>query len=231
MYSVKKSKKYGVMHRIWCLLRGHSLARIMMNEALARETLSGRTVDVGGAHKPDYFDYFRQDASVRIESVDGLFSEIDFECDPLPFSDGSVDTVVLCNVLEHIYRYTHLLGEVRRMLKSDGHLIGFVPFWVGYHPDPHDYFRYTREALTRIFADAGFKDVRILPVGGGPILANFNTIVLSLPRLARPVAYLFYVAFDALFMRLRPQSVQRNPLGFTFFAVGVRDSNRIELRS
>jgi SAM-dependent methyltransferase len=198
------------------LSRGQSLTRILMNEALAHETIRGEVVDVGGGHHPDYFDFLRHIGEVHLEAVDASFSGIDFEKDPLPFNDASADTVILCNVLEHIYDYRFLMQQVRRILKADGRLIGFVPFWIGYHPDPHDYFRYTGEALKRLLAEEGFNHIEIKPVGGGPLLANFNTLVLSLPRVLRPVAYLWYAVFDAFFLALRPRSRERNPLGFLF---------------
>jgi SAM-dependent methyltransferase len=200
------------------MLRGQSLARILMNESLAHETMRGRVIDVGGGRNPDYFAYLKKENVVSIEAVDASFTAIDFEIDPLPFTDAYADTVLLCNVLEHIYAHQYVLKQVHRVLKEGGQLIGFVPFWVGYHPDPHDYFRYTNEALQRMLHDAGFKNIRILPIGGGPFFANFNTIVLSLPRVARPLVYLFYVAIDTLFVILRPKSRMRNPLGYQFNA-------------
>jgi SAM-dependent methyltransferase len=206
------------MRRMRFLLRGQSLARILMNEALAHETLRGSVVDVGGGHHPDYFDFLRRAGEVQVRVLDASLSGIDFEKDPFPFGEASADTILLCNVLEHIYDYRFLLRQVRRILKEGGQLIGFVPFWVGYHPDPHDYFRYTGEALQRILAEADFKDTRIRTIGGGPVLANFNTLVLSLPRILRPLAYLPYAVLDALFLTLSPKSRGRNPLGFLFTA-------------
>lgn len=206
------------MRRMRFLLQGQSLARILMNEALARETLHGRVVDIGGGHHPDYFDYLQRTDEVQLDIIDASISGIDFEKDPLPFEDTYADTVLLCNVIEHIYEYAFLMRQVRRILKKNGHLIGFVPFWVGYHPDSHDYFRYTKEALKRILEEIGFQQIKIVPVGGGPFLANFNTIVLSVPRMLRPLFYCIYAAIDALFVWLRPQSVERNPLGYKFTA-------------
>jgi SAM-dependent methyltransferase len=192
------------------------MLRILMNRSLGDETLRGKVVDIGGGRNPDYFDYFKKEGDIMVEPIDGSLSGIDFETDAVPHADGSIDTVILCNVLEHVYNYEHLLAEVRRIMKADGQLIGFVPFWIGYHPDPRDFFRYTKEALERIFKDVGFSDARIRAIGGGPILANFNTIVLSLPRFARPLLYLWYAPLDWLFVRLRPRSKARNPLGFLF---------------
>lgn len=207
-----------LIHTLRCLSRGQTMARILMNRGLGEETLRGRVIDVGGGRAPDYFDYFKKEGVTLIEPVDGSISGIDFEADALPYQEQSVDTVVACNLLEHIYNHKRLLSEMHRVLKPGGQLIGFVPFWVGIHLDPHDYFRYTPESLERLLAEAGFRDIRVRAVGGGPILANFNTIVLSVPRIVRPPLYIWYATFDKLFVRLRPRSRQRNPLGFIFTA-------------
>ncbi len=206
------------------LLKGQTLARILMNEALSRETLRGKVVDVGGGRNPDYFNFFKKDGVVQIEPIDVSLSGIDFETDALPYSNDSVDTVIACNVLEHVYNYSFLLGEMSRILKpKTGRIIGFVPFWVGYHPDPHDYFRYTHEALKRILDEAGFGEICISTIGGSPIIANFNTVVLSVPRIIRPLLYFPYAALDQIFLFLRPQSTKRNPLGFVFSATKKDD--------
>jgi SAM-dependent methyltransferase len=211
-------KKYGLAHTLRHLRAGQSLMRILMNRELSKESLRGRVADIGGGHNPDYFDYFQIQESMRLERIDGSFSGIDFEKDPLPFASAALDTVILCNVLEHVYNYRFLLAEVHRVLAGGGRLVGVVPFWVGYHPDPHDYFRYTYEALHRILAEAGFSGIDVRPIGGGPLLANFNTIVLSVPRFLRPLLYLWYAPLNRIFVRLRPNSARRQPLGFVFTA-------------
>ncbi len=198
------------------LAAGQSLLRIAMNRSFETIALSGAVVDVGGGREPDYYDYFDTRDVQSITPVDGSISGIDFERDRLPFSDASVDTVVCANVLEHIYEYRHLVSEMKRILREGGMLAGFVPFLMQYHPDPLDYFRYTSTALERIFAAAGFADIRIKAVGGGPFAANFNNLVFSLPRPLRVLAYPCYAMLDAAFLAVRPSARERFPLGFTF---------------
>ncbi len=208
--------KHNILKEVFA---GKTLTRILMNSNLSAETLKGRVVDIGGGRNPDYFEYFKKGSDVQIEPLDGSLSGIDFEIDILPYSDDSIDTVIACNVLEHVYNHKFLLNEMSRILKpKTGRIIGFVPFWVGYHPDPHDYFRYTSEALGRLLSESNFTDINISAIGGGPVIANYNTIVLSVPRIIRPLLYLLYAPLDRLFLFLRPQSAKRNPLGFIFSA-------------
>ena len=195
---------------------GESLLRIYMNHGFASHTLLGRTIDVGGGRNPNYFDYFQKGPSLTIEAIDGTISGIDFERDPLPFEDESVDMVICANVLEHVYNHRFFVEHMARVLRRGGTLVGFVPFFIQYHPDPHDYFRYTKEALQRIFEDAGFRKIRITEVGDGPFALNYNTIMLSMPLVCRLALYPLYFLADGLFLRLRPRARERYPLGYIF---------------
>lgn len=215
-------KTYGLIYTLQQLYKGQSIARILMNVELAKEKVSGLVVDIGGARDPDYFTYL-QHTEIRVEPLDGMLSGINFESDALPYSTGTVDTIVMCNILEHIFNHQFLLAESHRVLKSGGALVGFVPFWVGYHPDPHDYFRYTPESLEKLLAQAGFTHIRVRPVGKGPLVANFNTIGLSVPRFVRPLLYIWYATWDKIYRNLRPASVKRFPLGFIFTAQHAQD--------
>lgn len=209
--------RYNLLHTLWSLWRGQTTARVFLNVALSKEILKGKVVDIGGGHKPDYFNYFQKDpAGVTIEAIDASITGVDFEKDTLPYRNNSVDTIILCNILEHMYNYNFLLSEIYRIMKPTAQVIGFVPFWVGYHPDPHDYFRYSDECLLKIFQDIGFKNIQITRIGRGPILANFNTIVLSLPRFLRPIVFIPYNMADLMYIWLRPNGVKRNPLGYLF---------------
>lgn len=200
------------------LIRGESVARVLMNHALSDKNISGKVVDVGGGRAPNYYQYLQIAEGTTIEPLDGSMSAIDFEKDPLPYETGSVNTVVLCNVLEHIYNHKFLLSECYRVLRPNGKLIGFVPFFVGYHPDPEDYFRYTNTALVRMLTETGFRDVEIDSVGGGLLIANLNTIIMSVPRIIRPVLYIWTVFWDSLYIRLRPHMRSRAPLGYVLEA-------------
>jgi len=204
------------MHTLKNIARGQTLLRTLMNQGFKEIALSGVVVDVGGGRSPDYFDYFDTKAVEKITPIDASISRIDFEKDPLPPADASVDTVVCANVLEHVYNYRFLVGQMHRVLRSGGKLVGFVPFLIQYHPDPHDYFRYTNEALTRIFEEAKFTDITIRSIGGGPFSANFNNLVLSVPRVISVILYPFYALLDRLFLALRPRARARYPLGFIF---------------
>lgn len=198
-----------------------SLARAHLNAEMRAHRLAGTVLDVGGGKHRDYLTFLQIEKETSIQTVDLLPHEqgtrqLDFEIDPLPYVDGSLDQIIVFNVLEHIFNHQFLVNEMRRVLKPGAPLLGFVPFLVNYHPDPHDYFRYTKEALQRIFTHAGFEKIVIKEIGGGPFAVAFNTIALSLPRLLRLALFPFFHALDVAFLRLRPRAQERYPLGYFF---------------
>lgn len=199
--------------------KGQSLTRILMNDGFKDFTLRGKVVDVGGGRNPDYFKYFKQEDVLSLKAIDGSIDGIDFEKDLLPYKTSEVDTVVLANVLEHVFNYEHLTKEIFRILSNDGQLIGFVPFMINYHPDPHDYFRYTKEALNKIMVKAGFKNVEVRVIGGSSIFCNFNNIMLSLPVFVRLIVFPFVYFFSNLYYKLRPSIMDRFPLGYIFYGI------------
>lgn len=99
---------------------------------------------------------------------------------PLPFADAAFDVVVLAEVLEHLPYPRITFGEILRVLKPGGILIGSIPLayhlkdrwnvlrgkklWVNGDPTHVQFFRY--DELMRFFAD--YFDVEaVIPVKGG----------------------------------------------------------------
>jgi SAM-dependent methyltransferase len=78
--------------------------------------------------------------------------------DRLPFADGSFDTVLSIQVLEHTPQPFQLVAEMARVLKKGGTLILAAPFSFRLHEEPHDYFRYTPHGL-RVMCNAVGLDV------------------------------------------------------------------------
>jgi SAM-dependent methyltransferase len=101
-------------------------------------------------HKNDFLDYF-----------------MDLN-KPLSLAPESFDTVLLTDVLEHIYQPVQLLSEVARVLRPSGHVIIGVPFFYGLHEDPFDFHRYTEFSLRRMCADLGLQIKSLIPYGGVP---------------------------------------------------------------
>jgi len=129
----------------------------------------GRLLDVGCGDKP-YEDWFRPFVSAYIGIEHGATfaataagtgtggrPDVVYGAGPLPFKDGSFDTVLSVQVLEHTPRPGALMAEMSRVLAPDGVLILTAPFQFRLHEQPHDYFRYSPHGLRQLCTDVGLE--------------------------------------------------------------------------
>lgn len=180
----------------------HSLARRLMNDALSKIAFRGDVLDLGGSKKSDYMELVKKTAtSIQVINLDtetapDIFSDLE---QPLPCKDHAFDTVIVLNVLEHIYNYRQLLQEAYRVLRPQGEIIIFVPFLLQVHPSPNDFFRYTRETLERLLVEQGFQAIAIQEAGSGVWSVQCQLMHNFLPAFF--MAPLQYLApkLDALF--------------------------------
>jgi hypothetical protein len=121
--------------------------------------------------------------------------------------------------LEHIYNFAKPLEESWRVLKQGGQLIGVVPFLVNYHPDPSDFWRYSRETLQIILQKQGFTSVVVTPFGYGPCLAGWSHVEQVVPRILKMLIFPFILAGDWFIQKIRPtMNKSKFPLGYFFTA-------------
>jgi SAM-dependent methyltransferase len=121
----------------------------------------------------------------------------------LPFCDGCFSLIVTHNTLEHVQGLSSAIKEMYRVLRKGGKVYCQVPFVIGYHPGPSDFWRFTREGIREMFEQAGFiheeTGVSVGPcVGFYFIAVEFGAVLASrvMPSLYRPVkgvmAFLLY---------------------------------------
>lgn len=70
----------------------------------------------------------------------------------LPFSDASLDAVIVEAVLEHVRDPLGVVGEIERVLKPGGYVCAAVPFLQGFHGSPEDYQRWTLAGFETLLA-------------------------------------------------------------------------------
>ena len=112
----------------------------------------------------------------------------DAECDTFPYPDDWFDTVLCCELIEHLPTDPmHLMWEINRILKPGGHLVLTTPnaastraisaILQGYHPgffpayikpkrpgeeaDPRHAREYAAREIAQLFRDAGFEVDRL----------------------------------------------------------------------
>lgn len=74
----------------------------------------------------------------------------------MPFENASFEASLCIEVLEHAEAPEFLLREILRVLRPGAPLLLSVPWSARRHHIPHDYHRFTREALEQLFVQVGF---------------------------------------------------------------------------
>jgi SAM-dependent methyltransferase len=132
----------------------------------------GRLLDVGCGQKP-YEDLFRpyvseylgieqeESFTATASSLDDRGPELLYDGRRLPFEDGTFDTVLSVQVLEHTPRPAELVAEMARVLKEGGILILSAPFQFRLHEEPHDYFRFSPHGLRTLCDRVGLEIVEV----------------------------------------------------------------------
>jgi len=204
------------------VLKGQSLPRAWMNRRLVSARAGGVILDIGSGGTGNA-GRMTLDPGARIITTDlrpetnpGFVSNVTTD---LPLRDSAVDTVLLLNVLEHVYDHGRMLKEVGRILKSGGVLYLYMPFLYPRHTARYssgvlveDYFRFGPQALRRLLNEAGFRGpVEMEVCGGGPWTAAGSLALLSLPwgwlRAAVAAAGLLLDRVYFLFKTRTPQEI------------------------
>lgn len=132
---------------------------------------SGRLLDIGCGTKP-----WRETFADRVDEHLGADHEqtlhglaaVDIVCDAysVPLAEGSVDTILLTEVLEHLERPADALAECLRLLRAGGHVIATTPFSWPLHEAPRDFFRYSPHGLRHVAETVGLEVVEMRPLSG-----------------------------------------------------------------
>jgi SAM-dependent methyltransferase len=96
----------------------------------------------------------------------------------LPFREGSVDTVLCIELLEHVPDPDRCLAQVVRVLRPGGRLLVTVPFIAPLHAMPYDFSRMTAPGIRALLARHGLEVVSLVPRGNtasatGALLGQF----------------------------------------------------------
>lgn len=121
----------------------------------------------------------------------------------LPFADNSFALVVSQETLEHVREPHTAMREICRVLKQGGMLYCQLPFVIGYHPGPTDFWRFSVEGIRALVEQNGLICSEV-GIAVGPatgfyrIAVEFVAVLLSraTPGLYHPIkglaALMFY---------------------------------------
>ncbi len=176
----------------WYVLRGLSatLASLVRDHVAPRSVV----VDYGCGSMP-YRAMVDARGATYVGADFGPGHDVEIGADGrVPLADGSVDTVLSVQVLEHVRSLDVYLGEAARILKERGVLIlSTHGHWL-YHPHPEDHRRWTRTGLVLDIEARGFKVDGIVAVAGPLATATvirstgYGVVLRRLPVVGRALA-------------------------------------------
>ena len=105
----------------------------------------------------------------------------------MPFSEASMDVVLITQVLEHVPEPVAVIAEIRRILKPGGTLLLSVPSIFPQHGAPGDYWRYMPQGLEFILRD--FRNVNVQGEAG-TVPSIFLVINVYFQLLTGPLPWL-----------------------------------------
>jgi SAM-dependent methyltransferase len=154
-----------------------TVARLTLERALFPTVAAlppGVVLDVGAKRAP-YRDLVPATEYLTLDIVPESGADIVGDIHDIPRDAETVDTVIATEVLEHCRDPYRAVAEMRRILRPGGICVLSTRFMHLYHPDPHDYFRFTSEGLGEVFRE--FTTVQITPLGN-----RLGSIWMLLPR-------------------------------------------------
>ena len=190
-------------------IRGKTINRMLFNWELKKFEIGGRVLDLGaGTKKSSYLNFLKVGKQASIVSIDisqerkpDIVGNLE---EALPVKDNEFDNVLCFNLLEHLFNYQGLIDESFRVLKQGGQAIGYVPYLVKFHPDPNDYFRYSKQSLVKILSHPGFKNIQTIFIGAGPLTAAWSQVEYFLPKYIRWLVTIAVLALDKAVLKYKP---------------------------
>lgn len=191
----------------------------------------GRLIDLGCGKAPLFIKYKPHASSVTCVDWGNTVHKndhLDMECDltqKLPFEDGSFDTIILSDVLEHLPDPSLLWEEMFRILSYGGRVLMNVPYFYPLHEIPYDYYRYSCYALRRFAESHGFEVLELDAIGGSPeVLTDIVAKHLQFIPVVGGISAKLVQAMTLLFVRTRlgrklsEKTSERYPLGYSMVA-------------
>lgn len=134
-------------------LRIPSVSRISLGFELQRQFQRlepGIVLDIGSKNSP-YQELIPHTKYMRLDIDQTNQPDICCDLHEIKWQSSYFDTVIATEVLEHLYEPQRAIREIHRVLKSNGICIASTRFIHAYHPDPNDYYRFTRDSLIYLF--------------------------------------------------------------------------------
>ncbi len=127
----------------------------------------GRLLDVGCGERPYATLPSAVSEWVGFDDPSNAGADVRGRAESLPFDDGSFDTVMCTQVIEHVPEPRAVLAECARVLRPGGILIVSAPQYWEVHEAPHDYYRFTPIGLMHLIEGCRLTVLESLREGTG----------------------------------------------------------------
>lgn len=185
--------------------------------ALLAKNLQGTLLDVGCGTQP-YKGYFGHVAKIIACDFDASRGNVDFACPAhqVPLPDGSLDSILCTEVLEHVPDPRAVWKEFNRLLRPGGRVLLTTPQYWPPHELPYDFYRYPEHGLRMLAHEAGFRLTALIPRGGPWALWGQVTLHVWQPIFRFP--WMRRLWNQAILAMDRRSSTPRLTLGWTICA-------------
>lgn len=116
----------------------------------------------------------------------------------IPCGDSEFDLIITQEVLEHVRNPNKAMSEIYRVLKKSSIAYIQLPFIIGYHPCPNDYWRYTHQGIEELAKSSGFEVLKI-EASVGPAVGFYRILVEFFSVLIAVINHRLYRIFKLLF--------------------------------
>lgn len=154
----------------------------------------GDAVDVGAGHAR--YRVLIEPLCVSYTTVDNMSSDVQFgeyqftpdiisDVLTIPVADGSYDTAICTEVLEHVENPFKLVAELSRILKKGGYVIMSSGWMAPYHQEPKDYWRFSIDGYKALCEQSGLEFVEAVKKGGlftALFYSLYRNIELNTPK-------------------------------------------------
>jgi len=191
--------------------RSKSITRITLDLELKKQfkkLKKGVVLDCGSKHSP-YRNIIPSTKYLRLDIDEHSNPDICSDLHNIKWESNYFDTIIATEVLEHLHSPQKAIDEIYRILKPGGICILSTRFIYRYHPDPKDYYRFTRDALLYLFKDYDLKRV----YGHGNKLHVLWEIFIGFGIMSVP----FKIIFNPIIAKINFKKTNY-PLGFIVYA-------------
>lgn len=135
-----------------CIIWG--LENISVDEIMDKCVLEVGSLDVNGTLRYG-IQRMKPSEYVGVDIEEGRGVNKICRCEDLVeiFGLESFDFVLSTCLLEHVQDWKTCVSNIKRVCKKGGHLLIIVPSMYPYHEYPHDYWRFSKSDVIRIFRD------------------------------------------------------------------------------